>query len=548
MDIIQSKAVKVPNAVIVSEITGDEQIEEVIEFLKCYGSISRVLKVDDTKSEFFQSVIIEYHSGTAVEAIDTLPYTYASLDGNSYKIQSLASVYTQAVGNDTTKSYLEDIKNLAKTSGRDYVDVLKDMMSQIAESIKEPESNLSEQVKLPDNLSEPQLQPSVAESTLRGAQKTNQSSHAASSPAQSLPTISAHELTPPEVQRVVVEHIVKREDFAVQHFSQKLRAFSGKEPRPTYEPDYDTWRSSVELIMTDPAMSKLQQTRKIIESLLPPAADVVKHLNPNSSPAEYLQLLDCAYGTVQDGGELYAKFLDTFQNTGEKPSLYLQRLQSALTHTVKRGGASSSDFEKLLVTQFCRGCWDDSLLAALQLKQKRLTPPSFPDLLLLLRTEEDQNAAKTMRMRQHLGSSKQKVTSHMQTVLPNSDENANNTTLSTIQELSKQVAEIQSQLVKLTTKSTKPKGQNLKNAFNTKPKEKPKLNKVTKEPTEQPIKTQSTPPKPWYCFQCGEDGHIKPTCENEPNPALVTEKRKLFKEKQKKWEDENPAATKEQLN
>lgn len=136
-----------------------------------------------------------------------------------------------------------------------------------------------------------------------------------------MPTISAPDLNPPEVQRMVVEHIVKREDYSVQQFSQKLQVFSGKEPRPTYEPDYDTWRSSVELIMTDPSMSKPQQSRRIIESLLPPAADVVKHLNTNSSPSEYLHLLDSAFGTVQDGGELTPSFLTPFKTPVRKRRL-----------------------------------------------------------------------------------------------------------------------------------------------------------------------------------------------------------------------------------
>lgn len=542
--LVERESVKVPNSVIVSEIAGDEQIDEVTEFLKQYGSISRVLKVDDSKSEFFSSVVVEYNSGTAVDAHEPLPYNHISNSGVNYRIQSLASVYTRCVGNDTTKSYLTELKNLAKMSGRGFADVLKDMMSQIAESIKEPEHDQSEQIDLPESpLAE--FQSSAVEPSVDGAQQSNQSNRTARNPAHSASTIPAPDLNPPEVQRVVVEHIVRRDDHSVQHFSQKLRAFSGKDPRPTYEPDYDTWRSSAELILSDTSMSQLQQSRKILESLLPPAADVVKHLNPDSSPADYLQMLDSAYGTVQDGGELYAKFLDTFQNPGEKPSSYLQRLQVALTHTVKRGGALSNDVDRLLVTQFCRGCWDDSLLNALQVKQKRINPPSFPELLLLLRTEEDQNATKTMRMKQHLNITKQKATYHLQTVKGCLDENEDTTTLSSIKELSKQVAELQAQLVQLTAKS---KAQNSRYASHTKSKENRKPDKVSKEPSERTVKTQSTPPKPWYCFQCGEDGHIKPNCENEPNPALVAEKRKLFKEKQRKWEVENPPATKEQLN
>lgn len=147
-------------------------------------------------------------------------------------------------------------------------------------------------------------------------------------------------------------------------------------------------------------------------------------------------------------------------------------------------------------------------------------------------------------MRQHLSSAKQKATSNLQIATCCSEGNDNANTLSSIKELSKQIAEIQSQLVKL---AAKPKAQTSRNALNSKQKEKPKLEKVTKEP-ERTSKTQSSAPRAWYCFQCGEDGHIKPYCENEPNPGRVAEKRKLLKEKQKKWEAENPSAAKEQLN
>lgn len=63
-----------------------------------------------------------------------------------------------------------------------------------------------------------------------------------SSGIQNIPAITAHDLSPPEVQRVVVEHIVKREDSTLQmQSSQRLCAFSGKVPRPAHEPDYDSW-------------------------------------------------------------------------------------------------------------------------------------------------------------------------------------------------------------------------------------------------------------------------------------------------------------------
>lgn len=136
-------------------------------------------------------------------------------------------------------------------------------------------------------------------------------------------------------------------------------------------------------------MSPLQISRKIHESLLPPASDVVKGLRPESPPAAYLQLLDSAFGTVEDGEELFAQFLNTLQDPGEKSSTYLHQLQLTLNRATKRGGVTNEEVDKHLIKQFCRGCWDNTLLSALQLEQKKSSPPQFADLLLMIRSEED---------------------------------------------------------------------------------------------------------------------------------------------------------------
>lgn len=49
----------------------------------------------------------------------------------------------------------------------------------------------------------------------------------------------------------------------------------------------------------------------------------------------------------------------------------------------------------------------------------------------------------------------------------------------------------------------------------------------------------SNRPRPWYCFRCGEDGHIAPSCESEPNPLLVEEKRRRCRERQLQWDQLN---------
>ncbi|KAK7903917.1 hypothetical protein WMY93_016524 [Mugilogobius chulae] len=208
------------------------------------------------------------------------------------------------------------------------------------------------------------------------------------------------------------------------------------------------------------------------------------------------------------------KFMDTLQDSGEKPSAYLQRLQVALSLAVKRGGVKPTDVNRYLLSQFCRGCWDNNLIAELQLKQLKANPPPFQQLLLLLRTEEDREASKTQRMKQHLGTSRQRVAAQAQFAVE--EESGVSAALSS---LTKQVADIQRQLAALTASQSTQQAQSRQ-----RPVSKPQQNlKSARNP--------SSSPKPGFCFRCGEDGHIRPQCENRPNEALVNRKRKQFNER-----------------
>eukprot|EP00064_Thunnus_orientalis_P023816 superscaffoldBa00009410_g24077 len=225
-----------------------------------------VLNLRCVQDELYQNLIVEYSSGSALEGLEphlSRTYTVHSNPPIAYEVKTLSGVYTTKIGSNVTKTYLAELKELAKQSGKDYV------------------------------------------------------------------------------QKVVVEHIVRRQDAVPQVQSPvRLRSFSGKAPRPNNETDYDTWRSHIELLQTDSSMSPLQISRKIFESLLPPAADVVKGLRPESPPSAYLQLLDSAFGTVEDGEELFARFLNTLQDLAGQSVPYLGYVELAVTFPKELVGAS----------------------------------------------------------------------------------------------------------------------------------------------------------------------------------------------------------------
>ncbi len=105
-----------------------------------------------------------------------------------------------------------------------------------------------------------------------------------------LPMTAAH---PPGIQRVVMEHVVRTNDSLSPHNAPfRLRAFSGRSPRPSNETDFDTWRASVYYLLNDPSLPESHKMRKILDSLLPPASDIIKHVNPTAPSSKCLKLLE----------------------------------------------------------------------------------------------------------------------------------------------------------------------------------------------------------------------------------------------------------------
>lgn len=417
---------------------------------------------------------------------------------------------------------MEELKRIAKLSGKSLEDLLNEELSKCTEPVSQNEDESGRTVQPPTIANAmPEIQTAFPRvSQVQGNRETL--TDAAFVPLTRMPIPNVN---PPEVQRVVVEHIVKSEDAASHmHAPLKLKFFSRRSPRPGNEVDYDTWHNSVELMLQDPAVSDLVRSRKILDSLLPPAADIVQTLGSHATPRAYLDLLDSAFGAVEDGDELFAKFLNTLQDAGERPSQFLQRLQVALTLAIRRGGVSSGEADRHLLRQFCRVVWTE-----FQFEQKKTDPPPFSELLLLLRTAEDKQSTKEFHMRKHLGTSKQWTSSYslyassdevvsVQTSvsdlkkqisvlqgqvesLKKAKEQTKDSHESMVRDLQKQVAELQSQIV-----AVKPtKSVNVKHAT-----------KMTKSQSVQTnlsevshsFSSKQTKPKPWYCFCCGEDGHI----------------------------------------
>ncbi|KAL1273135.1 hypothetical protein QQF64_028997 [Cirrhinus molitorella] len=528
-----------------------------------------MVNVTDAQSLFCGQTVVEFEHGSSLTALEALPLPYRKHCQENpeivYQIQSLAKVYSDSCGSTTTKSYLSELKQLAKLSGKEFADILKDELSRISDSVTD-QPVLDVDPLLDSQRPSPPCEPKEVSSnefqrdSHRFPENAGVSPQTTEVPASTFTAnatrpsvLSASHLTTPEVQRVVVEHVVRSGELASQlHSPLKLKPFSGRVPHQNFEADYDTWRATVNLYLNDPVISDAQVVRKIIESLSPPASNIIKPLGPLAPPQAYLDVLDSAFAAVGDGDELFAAFLNLNQNSGEKPSDYLHRLQTALMSVIKSNGIAAVESDKQLLRQFCRGCWNNSLISNLQLEQRKQNPPTFPEFLLLLRTEEDRQIAKNNRMRQHLGATRVKSQPSVQVgcnpCLVDPDLPVGNVYIPSkaVEPLQKQIAKLQTQVAKLLARSEGKETQ-------TKPPKRDKYKHTDREPDIKAIRpskpsASTSRPKPWYCFKCGEDNHIAASCSKEPNPVLVQTKRKELREKQHAWDMQNAALEGQDLN
>lgn len=89
---------------------------------------------------------------------------------------------------------------------------------------------------------------------------------------------------PADVQRVVVEHIVKHGSPSYAPTVKEPRPFSGNFPKPPSEVDYSVWRLRAKQVLNDSTLSEGQQRRALLDSLHTPALNVALGIGPQAPP------------------------------------------------------------------------------------------------------------------------------------------------------------------------------------------------------------------------------------------------------------------------
>ncbi|XP_063794731.1 paraneoplastic antigen Ma1-like [Pseudophryne corroboree] len=173
---------------------------------------------------------------------------------------------------------------------------------------------------------------------------------------------------------------------------RRLRIFSGITPVPLGEETYEAWKEAAVQQTEEWQCPDRTKRQRVVESLRGPAMGIIqaaRRSNPNANLETYFESLDYAYGTLEDVGELTSRLHHTLQESGEKLSTFLIRLDKLLYKIVDKGGIAKEDVDKNLMKQLLRGASTMDLVAQkLRCSGAREPPPTFNDLLKEIKLDE----------------------------------------------------------------------------------------------------------------------------------------------------------------
>uniref|UniRef100_A0AAR2L8I6 CCHC-type domain-containing protein n=1 Tax=Pygocentrus nattereri TaxID=42514 RepID=A0AAR2L8I6_PYGNA len=298
------------------------------------------------------------------------------------------------------------------------------------------------------------------------------------------------------------------------HSYRRLRTFSGVIPTPLGEEPFEHWMEQATLLIEESDCSGKEKKRRIIESLKGPALEIVRALrftDPEAKPGEYLDALNCAFGSAESGEDLYFSFRLIQQKSGEKLSDFARRLEPFLARVVQKGGIMAKDMDRVRVEQLLRGAVGaDLMLLQLRLKERRGRPPKFLDLLSEIRAEEEyersqsDNVSLKEQMAGLAEQPKSRAEDAQALLLPvlHSDDKGYSEAVA----LQKNVNRVKRKLQHLPVRDTTARVA------------------MTKPLTAAEAKQVSSREDDYFCYRCGENGHIATKCTLPENEKKVIQK------------------------
>lgn len=316
---------------------------------------------------------------------------------------------------------------------------------------------------------------------------------------------------------------------------RKLRFFSGRQPTPSGEDDFEEWMEQATQALDEWDVPETQKKQRIAESLRGAASGAVRNLKlsqPECTAEDYLKVLQDVFGQTDKVSDLMYKFEHTYQADGEKLSEYMWRLDTILHQLLQKKGLDPKAIDKIRVQQVLHGARAlDPIMIQLRTRKDSDTL-KYPELMRIVREEEALLEAKAQTeisvTTRAQGRSKPPLPVQVGVV----SQSAAVTDQEFLQlqgqvsmmfENFTQLAQSQSQLIQTVQEMTKSQAE-LKEALEQSSWNKPmSTGQLPKRPKETNLKKILHTPQgqKLYCYCCGEEGHMKRQCRNAKNPEKV---------------------------
>ena len=256
---------------------------------------------------------------------------------------------------------------------------------------------------------------------------------------------------------------------------QKLPRFSGHTKLGQGEVNFQKWHRAAKRLLDDSTVADNAKRNIIFRSLIGLAEDIADY-HREKSPKEIVDLVQVQFGGLQDGEDMLIEFHQHVQQVNESAAEYLSALFIELGEVLNNGGINSVDMPKILLKQFIRGTSDEDILTKLRLEDRLSNPPTFPEFIRIVRTEESRRTEKRLRM-------KKMARSHQVSATEDGE----------VQQLRQELAEMKARL-----DSTAAVQETLVQA-------------------QRAVQPEQRVSRNIFCYRCGEDNHVAYDCVNTPN-------------------------------
>ncbi|KAK6180297.1 hypothetical protein SNE40_012481 [Patella caerulea] len=266
----------------------------------------------------------------------------------------------------------------------------------------------------------------------------------------------------------------------IRESTVRIKPFSGLKTT-----EFPEWARQAELILEDTSLPEKAKRQKLLQSLVCPAHDLIKTLG-NISSKEILDECTDLYGPASNGVKLFQEFFSSRREATETASQYLRRLGVKIGQVKRCGGLQEGQINETVFNHFISSCECDVLKQFLLSRFSGDDTPTLHNLIKVVRRAEDSLDIKLPSN----STRKEKSQSHVHVATPSPGPE--------ITQILEGMRSMQAQINSLT--EGKPKGRDTTRKF------KPKTHDRR------------------FCYNCGQDDHLKNKCTNTENPTLVFKK------------------------